>query len=279
MKTALALGSFDGVHIAHRFVLDLPEGYKKAVVTFEKPPKMLFDRKNELIMTLEDRITALKTLGYSEVVVLDFEKVRDTRASEFLEFLYNSYQPEIISCGFNYRFGKGGKGDVSLLQDFCNKKGISLRVCDKVTFEGEAVSSTLIRNRLKNGEIEKANALMQIPFSFSGEVIKGDRRGRTIGFPTINQKYPEDLVKIKFGVYRVRVLFDGVTYDGISNIGMRPSFASDFPISETYIKDFSGDLYGKTVKIIPQSFLRPEIKFASLDELKKQIEKDINQIK
>ncbi len=279
MKTALALGSFDGIHIAHRVVLDLPDTYKKTAITFQKPPKMVLEGKNELIMTLKDRIEALENLGYSEVVSLDFEKVKDISAVEFLDFLYNSYNPQIISCGFNYRFGKGGQGNTALLQEFCDKKGISLRVCDKVTFGGEAVSSTLIRNKLKNGEIERANSLMQIPFSFSGEVIKGDRRGRTIGFPTINQKYPEDLVKIKFGVYKVKVLFDSKEYDGISNIGIRPSFQSDYVISETYIKDFSGDLYGKTVKIVPQSFLREEIKFASLDELKKQIEKDINQIK
>ena len=113
------------------------------------------------------------------------------------------------------------------------------------------------------------------PFSFSAEVIKGDSRGRTIGFPTINQKYPQELVKIKFGVYKTKVLVDGKEFDGVTNIGLRPTFESDYVISETYIKNFSGDLYGKTVRIIPCKFLREEKKFSSLLELKNQIEKDI----
>ncbi len=279
MKTALALGTFDGIHIAHRLVLDLPDGYKKTAVTFRKPPKMFFDSKSELLMTFEDKVSTIKELGLVEVLPLDFEKVKDISASGFFEFLYKKYNPQVISCGFNYRFGKGGSGNIEVLKGFCDEKGITLRVCDEVAKDGISVSSTLIRNKLKSGEIELANAFMLKPFSFSAEVIQGDKRGRIIGFPTINQKYPEELVKIKFGVYVVKVLFDGKVYNGISNIGIRPTFESDYVISETYIKDFSGDLYGKTVKIIPQRFLREEIKFASLEKLKKQIEEDINQIK
>ena len=118
--------------------------------------------------------------------------------------------------------------------------------------------------------------MLESEFSFTAKVQRGDSRGRTIGFPTINQRYPEDLVKIKFGVYKTKVLFDENVYNGITNIGIRPTFESEYIISETYIKDFSGDLYEKEVEIIPQKFLRQEIKFASLEELKKQIEKDIN---
>lgn len=279
MKTAVALGSFDGVHIAHRSVLNLPKDYKKVAITFRKPPKMVFEGKTELIMSLETRTQVIKSLGFSEVDCLDFNKVRETEALDFLEYISNKYNPKYISCGFNYRFGKGGKGDVAVLSEFCKQNGIELSVCEQVLVDGATVSSTLIRNKLKDGKIEEANALMPTSFSFMSEVIKGDRRGRTIGFPTINQKYPEDLVKIKFGVYKVKVVIDGEEYDGISNIGIRPSFKSDYVISETYIKDFSGDLYGKKVKIIPQKFLREEKKFASLEQLKKQIEKDINQIK
>jgi riboflavin kinase/FMN adenylyltransferase len=120
---------------------------------------------------------------------------------------------------------------------------------------------------------------MKNPFFFEAEVLQGDKRGRTIGFPTINQKYPEDLVKVKFGVYKTKVIADGKAYDGITNIGLRPTFESEYIISETFIKDFSGDLYGKTVKIVLEEFIRPEVKFGSLEELKQQIEKDINYIK
>ncbi len=276
MKTAIALGTFDGVHIAHRVVLDLPDGYKKTAVTFKMPPKMFFENKKELLMTFEEKVNVIKNLGFQKVVALDFNQIKNTDPLEFLEFLYNEYNPAVISCGFNYRFGKNGAGDTDLLKDFCNQKGVKCRICDAVTKNGEAVSSTLIRNLLKQGEIEKANTLLKDEFSFSAKVIKGDKRGRTIGFPTVNQKYPEDLVKTKFGVYKTKVLFDGKEFEGITNIGIRPTFESEYVISETFIKDFSGNLYGKTVKIALRKFLREEIKFDSLEELKSQIQNDLN---
>ena len=279
MKTALALGTFDGVHIAHRFVLDLPQGYKKTAVTFIKPPKMYISKKTELLMTFSKKKKTLEGMGFTEVVALDFEEIKDLEPLDFLNFLYENYNPAIISCGFNYRFGKNGAGDTILLQEFCNKKGISLKICNAVKKDDEVISSTLIRNLLKQGEIQKANALLKNPFSFECEVLKGNQRGRTIGFPTINQKYPEDLVLVKFGVYKTNVIVDGKTYTGITNIGFRPTFESEYVISETFIKDFSGDLYGKLVEIVLVEFIRPEVKFNSLDELKKQIEKDINYIK
>ena len=279
MKTALALGTFDGVHIAHRFVLDLPQGYKKTAVTFIKPPKMYISKKTELLMTFSKKKKTLEGMGFTEVVALDFEEIKDLEPLDFLNFLYENYNPAIISCGFNYRFGKNGAGDTILLQEFCNKKGISLKICNAVKKDEEVISSTLIRNLLKQGEIQKANALLKNPFSFECEVLKGNQRGRTIGFPTINQKYPEDLVLVKFGVYKTYVIVDGKTYTGITNIGFRPTFESEYVISETFIKDFSGDLYGKLVEIVLVEFIRPEVKFNSLDELKKQIEKDINYIK
>ena len=275
MKNALALGTFDGIHIAHKEVLNLPVDCKKIAVTFEKPPKMFLSGNYELIMSFEDKCQSLKSLGYDEIVDLDFFTIKDTEPEEFLSFLYENYNPTVISCGFNYRFGKNGKGDISLLKKFCQEKGIELNICKQVALEEQVISSSFVRDLLKSGEIEKANSLLLKPFSFSAEVIKGDRRGRTIGFPTINQKYPKDLVKIKFGVYKTKVLIDGKEFDGITNIGMRPTFESDYVISETHIKDFSGDLYGKTVTIVPYKFLREEKKFSNLNDLKNQIEKDI----
>lgn len=275
MKIAIALGTFDGVHIAHRKVLDLPKDYKKIAVTFKKPPRMFFEKKAELIMNYEDKCKALKELGFDEVLPLDFEKVKDTEPYDFLELLWQKYSPSVISCGFNYRFGKNGLGDTELLSRFCEEKGITLKISDAVLSDGEVVSSSKIRKLLKSGNIEKANELLYKPFSFSAQVVGGDRRGRTIGFPTINQKYPENLVTLKFGVYKTKVLFDGKLYEGITNIGIRPTFESHYVISETYIKAFSGDLYSKTVVIEPVAFLREEKKFASLEELKKQINEDI----
>ena len=275
MKNAIALGTFDGLHTAHREVINLPTGYKKIAVTFKTPPKMYFSGNYEMIMTFEEKCEALKTLGFGEICALDFGEVKDTPLTEFLEKIFVKYNPSYISCGFDYRFGKGAEGNVDSLAKYCRQKGIELNVCNEITYNNQTVSSSMIREFLKNGEIERANSLLLNPFSFTGEVIEGQKRGRTIGFPTINQKYPEELVKLKFGVYKTKILFDGKEYFGVTNIGIRPTFKSDYVISETYIKDFSGDLYGKTVKTVPLKFLRSEIKFNSAEELKRQIEKDI----
>lgn len=278
MKNALSLGTFDGVHIGHRAVLDMPRDYRRVAVTFSVPPKAVFSGKKELIMTVEDKKSTLKTMGIDEVLTLEFNAVKGMEPQEFLLFLWDKYRPQLISCGFNYRFGKDAKGDTEFLKQFCDQKGIKLCVSGSVKCEGETVSSSLIRNLLKNGDIEKANRLLTVPFSFESEVIKGHQRGRTIGFPTVNQKYPEELVNLKFGVYKTRVLFDGEEYVGITDIGVKPTFLNDFVISETYIKDFNGDLYGKKIRIEPIAYIREEKKFSGLEELKEQINEDLRRL-
>ena len=278
MKNALSLGTFDGVHIGHRAVLNMPKNYRGVAVTFEIPPKAVFSGKKELIMTAEDKVSALKNIGIDEVLILDFNAVKDMEPQEFLLDLWVRYHPQLISCGFNYRFGKNAKGDTTMLKQFCDEKGIEFCVCEPIKYDGEIVSSSNIRDLLKKGEIEKANKFLEVPFSFESEVIKGDQRGRTIGFPTVNQKYPNELVELKFGVYKTRVIFDGNIYMGMTDIGIRPTFESDFVISETYIKDYSGDLYGKKIRIEPVEFIREEKKFSGLEELKKQISEDLRRL-
>ena len=276
IKTAIALGTFDGVHKGHLAVLKLPHDYYKVAVTFEYPPKVYFADKKELLMSATDKKESLRQLGIDEILLLDFSLVKDMSAEDFLEFIYDKYKPALISCGFNYKFGKKGSGNIELIKSFCEKNNIDFDCQPPVEADGNAISSTNIRELLRNGKVESAATLLNKPFSFVAEVIHGDRRGRTIGFPTINQKYPEDLVKLKFGVYKTKIGFDGKEYSGITNIGIRPTFETDFTICETYIKDFSGDIYGKTVRITPIEFLREEIKFDSVQELKEQIKIDIN---
>ena len=276
MKTAVALGTFDGLHTAHRDVLNLPDGYKKVAVTFKIPPKMVISGQNELLLSEADKYRCLRELGIDEIIILDFNEVRNDSPENFLSFLKNQIGADYITCGFNYRFGKNGTGDVALLSDFCGKNGIELRVLKShLVSDGNLLSSSYIRSLLKNGEVEKANGLLYQPFSFTATVEKGDQRGRTIGFPTINQKYPDNLVKLRFGVYKTVVLIDGEKYDAITDIGVRPTYKTDFVISETFIKNFSGDLYGKEITVIPVKFLRDEKKFNSLAELKEQINKDL----
>lgn len=275
MENAIALGTFDGVHLGHKAVLSLPDNCRKIAVTFKKPPKSVLGRETSLITNFEAKKKILENIGIEKIDVLDFEAIKDMSPIEFLEFLYSKYHPVLISCGFNYKFGKNASGNVDTLAQFCKEKGIILECKEPISFGGSVVSSTAIREMIKNGEIEKANELLSYPFSFEATVLGGDKRGRTIGFPTINQKYPAELVVPKFGVYKTKTVIENKLYESITYIGNRPSFASEYIISETNILDFSGDLYGKEIKIILIKFLREELKFSSVEELKNQINRDL----
>ena len=278
IKTALALGTFDGVHKGHKAVLSLPESYRKIAVTFQKPPKMEQGDKAKLLMSYADKCAALKRNGIDKVEGLVFSEMRDVSPEAFLAYLKEKFDPALISCGFNYRFGKDAAGNTDTLARFCEKNGIVLRCCDPVLQDGTVVSSSGIRSLLAEGEIERANRMMIEPFSFSAEVIDGDKRGRTLGFPTVNQRYPEELASLRFGVYQTEISFDNKTFTGMTNIGIRPTFETPYVLSESFIHGFSGDLYGKTVRVAPIRFIRPERKFSSVEELKAQVLSDLELI-
>lgn len=275
MRNAVALGTFDGVHCGHRAVLSMPDGYKKIAVTFALPPRAVLSGEAELLNMPEDKLRLLKENGIDEALSLDFLQVRNMPYTDFLQFILKSFNPALISCGFNYCFGKNAEGNTERLADFCRENGIIFKCEAPVTLGSETVSSTYIRSLLREGMVESAAELLSEPFSFKAEVIDGRRQGRTIGFPTVNQKYPEALVRLKFGVYKTEIALGADRYEGITDIGIRPTFRSDYVISETYIKNFSGDLYGKELRIIPKHFLREERKFSSLEEVKQQILIDI----
>lgn len=276
MKTAIALGTFDGVHKGHRAVLDLPREMKKIAVIFALPPKAILSGEPKAIMTGTDKCRVLKEIGIDEIFTLDFNEVRGMVPEDFLLFLKEKFSPSLISCGFNYRFGKNAAGNTDDISDFCALNGIEFKCCKPVSVDGKPVSSTEIRRFLSGGDIQRANMLLFEPFSFTAEVTVGDRRGRTLGFPTINQKYPKELIPIKFGVYKTKIRFDNSQYNGITNIGIRPTWQTDYIISETYIENFSGDLYGKSVTVIPMRFIRGEVKFSSAEALVSQIKSDLN---
>ena len=275
MTNAIVLGSFDGVHLGHRAVIDAAEGYNCIAVTFSLPPKSYKSSAPKLLMTLEDKKAQLKKCGANEIYVMDFESVKDTSPEDFLNFLKEKFNPYLIVCGFNYRFGKGASGNTETIKAFCSKNGIEFTEIPEVEKEGVTVSSSYIRSLIADGDVKKANTLLSQDFGFSAEVINGDHRGRTIGFPTINQVYPAALINPKFGVYESTVFFDGKTYKAITNLGVRPTYLNENVTCESYIRGFSGDLYGKTVTLRLKRFLRAERKFSSVEELKKAIESDI----
>ena len=276
MRTSVALGTFDGVHKGHRAVLSTAVGcglYTLAV-TFELPPKAYFSKNALLLTNKADKTAAIKKLGVDEVVFLDFCEVKELSAIDFFNLLCSKFSPQYLVCGEDYRFGKDRCGDIRILKTLCDENGIDLLVVPPVNENGKPVSSTDIRKLLLLGETTEANRLLDGSFSFEGTVLQGDKRGRTIGFPTANLVYPKDIAPVKNGVYACKIESDGKSYDGICNIGYRPTYKTDTVCCEAYLFDFSGDLYGKTIRIYLNKFIREEQKFSSINQLKNAIIED-----
>lgn len=275
-KTAIALGTFDGVHAGHRAVLSAAadSGYTPVAVAFRVPPKSFFTQESIILTEEGEKTRFIKETGIEQIDYIDFPAVKNVSPEDFFSGLVKKYSPALIVCGYDYTFGKGAGGDTALLYSLCKEKGIELKVVNKVSINGVPVSSSLIRSLLKEGKVKEAANLLPHGFSVCGEVLHGDERGRTIDFPTFNQCYPPDKAPVKHGVYLTKALINGKLYFGMTNIGIRPTFPLDAPLCETNLFGFTGDLYGKTVRLYLLDFIREEKKFSSLDELKKAIAKD-----
>lgn len=274
-ELAAALGSFDGLHLGHRQVigntLSAP-GLRPAVITFQQNPSVSLQKKPvPLLTTNEQKLALLEEMGVEVVYLLPFDRIRDMEPEDFVEALYRVCRVRALSCGFNFRFGKNGRGDAGLLKELCREKGIELSVTPPVSVAGETVSSTRIRACLEQGDVQQAGQLLGRPFGYDFEVTHGRQLGRTWGTPTINQPFPAGYVLPRFGVYASLVEVEGQKYYGVTNIGVKPTVGSDCALSETWIPEFSGDLYGKKVPVELLDFIRPERKFDSLDQLKNEI--------
>lgn len=232
-----------------------------------------------MLMTEEERLSFLKKKGI-EATFINFSDIRDLSPEAFVnEILVDRLEAKAVICGFNYRFGKNASGNSDTLRENCDKKGIKCVIVNEVELDGAPVNSTSIRKAIEKGDILTANKMLGRSFGFTAEVIDGDKRGRTWGFPTINQQLPEGFVTPYFGVYKSVVTVDGRQYTGVTNIGLRPTVGTDIVLSETHILDFDGNLYGKAVDIRLIGFIRPEIKFNSFDSLVSQIKSDISKVK
>lgn len=282
--TCIALGNFDGIHVGHRKIVEncvqkaREEGLISLVWSFRRHPEHIlkgnFSSGN--IISAKDKEAILKQVGIDHLILEDFERVRDFSPEEFCDrILIRQLSARYVFCGFNFRFGKNGGGDAAFLKAYLEKKGISVFIEDPVSLEGDTVSSTRIRVLLAKGDMEQVETLLGRPYSIRFPVLHGKHLGARIGFPTLNQVFPEEYVTPKKGVYAVRVTFDGKEFFGVCNVGSRPTVDSDDRIiAETHLLDFSGELYGKEVRVEFHRFLRAETKFSSLEELKEQIGKD-----
>ena len=279
---AIALGNFDGVHIAHRAVLQEAARQGEAVCLLfrEHPLALLQGKAPERLLSAAETEKKILACGISRCEYLDFSAVKDLSPEAFFEtVLMETLGAEHICCGFNYSFGKGKAGNAAVLAELCRLHGVTLSVSEPVLFEGEPVSSSRIRHCIREGAIEKANQMLGYPFSFENAILEGKHLGRELGFPTINQLLPAGLVKPRAGVYASEVLLEGNRYRGLTNIGDNPTIGGDCFRSETYLFDYEGNAYGKTARVALIEFIREEKAFSCLEELRAQVLADIERAK
>lgn len=275
---ALALGTFDGFHIGHKRVIEnaIASNRKPKVLLFNEHPQKVLKKKSpgELI-TETDKIKLLEAWGV-EPVILNFGDIMSLTYEEFFyEIIVKKIGASVLSCGFNYHFGSKALGNTENLKALCEKENIELLVSEPVEYMGEPVSSTRIRNAIRNGNIEDANNMLGREFSYDFLVVHGDARGRTIDSPTINQFFTEDFIIPQYGVYASYSVIDGKKYPSVTNVGVRPTIEGfSKERSETNIVGFTGDLYDKNISVHLLKKIREEMKFNNLDELKNQIAKD-----
>lgn len=286
---SLALGFFDGVHLGHQAVINCAVDFakenncKSAVVTFKEHPYCYFKGASpKYILTLEDKYKYIADLGVDYLIELDFAQVCKMTPMEYLEdILVKYFSPRAISTGFNHKFGVDKTGNVMFLSDCQEKFDYIYFATPPQSIYGDMISSTAIRQFIKSGSVFMADTMLGRKFAVSGTVIKGKELGATIGYPTANIIYPLDIVEPPHGVYEVEVNIGDSpkVYKGLANFGIAPTVSnSGICTLETYILNFKGNLYDADIKVSFGRFIRPEIKFSNLDELKTQIDLDIQSL-
>jgi riboflavin kinase/FMN adenylyltransferase len=280
---AVALGNFDGVHRGHQALLDRTAEHAKVLnapvvaLTFEPHPRGFFvPDTGPFRLTLPPaKLRLLEQYGVQAALAQRFDQAfADLSPGAFVDdVLLKGLGARHVVCGYDFTFGARRGGNVEMLRRKGKEKGFGVTILDPVTHEGEIYSSTRIREALRAGWVSEAAELLGHHWEIEGEVELGDQRGRTIGFPTANVALGEHL-RPRFGVYAVRALVDGEWRDAVANLGRRPTFGKLKENFEIHLFDFSGDLYGKVLRVALIEFIRPEMKFGGLDQLKAQIAAD-----
>lgn len=284
VSTAVAIGKFDGVHIGHRRLLEeileqKRNGLKACVFTFDPPPAVFFGVSDgKELSTKEEKRAIFEKMGVDILVEypMDEETAKMPPAVFIGEVLAGQLGAAFVAAGTDVSFGYKGAGNASLLQDMAQEMGYQVKLIDKICVDGREVSSTYVRRMVEKGAVEEAEKLLGEPYAVKGRVVHGRKLGRTLGFPTANLIPEEGKLLPAAGVYYSLVQVGGKEYKGISNVGYKPTVSRDktHQCVENYIYDFEEEIYGKEIKVLFCRFCREERKFASLDELKKQIEQD-----
>lgn len=285
--TAIGLGNFDGLHRGHQSVVRSicqAAGATPTLVTFDPHPRSFFTGVCRPFLTpLDEKIPLLQRMGIAQLVLLKFdEALAQLSAADFVnQILLTQLQARCIAVGENFRFGHKRQGDAQLLRDLAGRADCPVTIVPLEYCQGERISSSAIRQALDTGAIAQATTYLGRPYALYGQVIKGQQLGRTLGFPTANLHVSPQKYLPRSGVYRVRVWCEAVPHWpsagilGVMNIGMRPTVTDTLQLTlEVHLLDWSGDLYDRALRVELEQFLRPEQKFASLDDLKRQIQDD-----
>jgi riboflavin kinase / FMN adenylyltransferase len=286
-ETLLTIGVFDGVHAGHRYLLEklqqraAEKNLLSGVVTFNPHPQSVLHPHNQLssLSNLEDRVRALEELGVNIVAVLTFTpKVAQLSARDFMSLLKKYLKMRGIMVGSDFALGRGGEGNIDLLHTLGREMKFSVEVITPYTINGEVVSSTLIRQALIQGDMKRVEKLMGSHFYLRGKVITSDKRGRILGFPTANLDIKPQQALPGNGIYATITQVDGKRFPSATNIGIRPTFGEGTKMVETHLIQYKGDLYSKEIRIEFVQKLRNEQRFPSPEELRIQIEKDIQEV-
>ena len=282
--TVLTLGVFDGLHLGHQKIMETvverakTTGAVPTAITFDPHPRAVLHPENAppLLQTLDQRLANFEHLGIKQSIVIQFTRdFASQDAAEFLrEIVHDRLHASEVYLGHGFAFGKNRGGNIELLKSMGNELGFFADEVEEVTLRGKRISSSKIRKLLVDGKVNLARRMLGRPYGIEGAIIRGDRRGHKIGFPTANLK-PKNRVIPKYGVYATATLIDGVWRKGVTNVGVRPTFeGNDEPSIESHIFDFEGDLYGDVLRVRFLHRIRDERKFGGIDDLRVQIERD-----
>lgn len=282
--SAVAIGKFDGIHLGHRQLLGeiiakKQEGMKAVVFTFNPSPSALFSKVKEKELTsTEEKRQIFESLGID--ILVEFPLTYETAATPkevFVEeILVKRLNAGFIVAGTDLSFGKNGEGNSDFLIEESRKFNFEVEIIDKISYKGEIISSTLVRKAIAEGDVKKAHFMMGNPYFVQGIVQKGNQLGRTIGFPTVNLVAEEEKLLPPNGVYKTEVIVDGRIFEAITNVGCKPTVTDNEQIFiESYLYNFRENIYGKRIEVHFLEFMRQEQKFDSIEELKKQLQRDI----
>lgn len=281
--TVISLGKFDGIHRGHELLMERlaekkREGLKAAIFTFDIPPRRNVQHVEAKVLTTnEEKMHIFEEMGIDYLIECPFtEEVMHMEPEDFIRMLVERLHVKCIVAGEDFRFGHNRRGDYRMLQEYAGKLGYEALILKKMKEDARDISSTFVREEIAAGNIEKANHLLGYRYFVKGMVKHGNQIGRTIGIPTINLIPPEEKLLPPFGVYVSEVAIGEERYQGVTNVGCKPTIEGNNPVGvETYLLDFHENVYDRIVTVEFISKIRAEHKFKNIEALKEQMENDI----